>query len=55
MSSAIPLGGVIGGFAAQTWLLQVYDWRAVFLFGAVVTALMIPLVMLFVSRRRRPS
>ena len=43
-----PLGGVIGGFAAQTWLLQVYDWRAVFLFGAVVTAVMIPLVALFV-------
>ena len=43
-----PLGGVIGGFAAQTWLLQVYDWRAVFLFGAVVTAIMIPLVALFV-------
>jgi MFS family permease len=43
-----PLGGVIGGFAAQTWLLQVYDWRAVFLFGAVVTAAMIPFVMLFV-------
>lgn len=43
-----PLGGVIGGFAAQTWLLQVYDWRAVFLFGAVVTAVMIPLVFFFV-------
>lgn len=43
-----PLGGVIGGFAAQTWLLPSYDWRAVFLFGAVVTALMIPLVMLLV-------
>lgn len=43
-----PLGGVIGGFAAQAWLLQVYDWRAVFLFGAVVTAIMIPLVMLIV-------
>lgn len=43
-----PLGGVIGGFVAQTWLLQVYDWRAVFLFGAVVTAAMIPLVMIFV-------
>jgi MFS family permease len=43
-----PLGGVIGGFAAQTWLLQVYDWRAVFLFGAAVTAVMIPLVMIFV-------
>ncbi len=43
-----PLGGVIGGFAAQTWLLPQYDWRAVFLFGAVVTAVMIPLVMLLV-------
>jgi MFS family permease len=43
-----PLGGVIGGFAAQKWLLVDYDWRAVFLFGAVVTAAMIPLVMLFV-------
>lgn len=43
-----PLGGVIGGFTAQTWLLQVYDWRAVFLFGAVVTAVMIPLVLIFV-------
>lgn len=43
-----PLGGVIGGFVAQGWLLQAFDWRAVFLFGAVVTAVMIPLVMLFV-------
>jgi MFS family permease len=43
-----PIGGVIGGFAAQTWLLPQYDWRAVFLFGAVVTAAMIPLVMILV-------
>ncbi|MBO9519191.1 MAG: MFS transporter [Porphyrobacter sp.] len=43
-----PLGGVIGGFAAQSWLLVDYDWRAVFLFGAIVTAVMIPLVMLLV-------
>lgn len=43
-----PLGGVLGGFAAQQWLLVDYDWRAVFLFGAVVTAAMIPLVMLLV-------
>lgn len=39
-----PVGGVIGGFAAQGWLLVDYDWRAVFLFGAVVTAAMIPLI-----------
>ena len=43
-----PIGGVVGGFAAQGWLLVDYDWRAVFLFGAVVTAVMIPLVMLLV-------
>lgn len=43
-----PLGGVIGGFAAQGWLLVEYDWRAVFLFGSIVTAAMIPLVMLLV-------
>ncbi|MBO9575110.1 MAG: MFS transporter [Sphingobium sp.] len=43
-----PVGGVIGGFAAQGWLLVHYDWRAVFLFGAIVTAVMIPLVVLLV-------
>ncbi len=56
-----PIGGVIGGFAAQGWLLVDYDWRAVFLFGAVVTAAMIPLVMLLVPETpayfvaRRPA
>jgi MFS family permease len=43
-----PVGGVVGGYAAQSWLLVDYDWRAVFLFGSVVTAVMIPLVMLLV-------
>ncbi len=43
-----PLGGVIGGFAAQGWLLVEYDWRAVFLFGSVVTVAMIPLVIALV-------
>ncbi len=41
-----PLGGTIGGFAAQKWLLVDYDWHAVFMFGAVATAAMIPLVLL---------
>ena len=56
-----PVGGVIGGFAAQSWLLVDYDWRAVFLFGAIVTAVMIPLVMLLVPETpafyaaRRPN
>ena len=43
-----PVGGVIGGFAAQGWLLVDYDWRAVFLFGSICTAAMIPLVLLLV-------
>lgn len=43
-----PLGAVIGGFVAQGWLLVEYDWRAVFLFGAVVTAALIPLTLLLV-------
>jgi MFS family permease len=43
-----PLGGVIGGYAAQSWLLVDYNWHAVFLFGSIVTAVMIPLVMLLV-------
>lgn len=43
-----PLGAIIGGVAASEWLLVAYDWRAVFVFGAVVTALLIPVVMLVV-------
>ena len=46
--SGYPVGAVIGGLIAQNWLLVDYDWRAVFVFGAVVTAAMIPLVMLLV-------
>ena len=38
-----PLGGVFGGMIASD-LLATYDWQAVFYFGAIVTALMIPLV-----------
>jgi benzoate transport len=38
-----PLGGVIGGKIAGV-LLATHDWRAVFMFGAVATATMIPLV-----------
>jgi MFS family permease len=57
-----PIGGVVGGYAAQSWLLVDYDWRAVFLFGAIVTAVMIPLVALlvpetpaFYAARRMPD
>ncbi len=57
-----PLGGVIGGFAASEWLLVDYTWHAVFMFGAIVTAVMIPLVALLVpetpafhAARRKPD
>jgi MFS family permease len=43
-----PLGAVVGGFVAQGWLLVAFDWRSVFLFGAIVTAALIPLVALLV-------
>ncbi len=56
-----PLGAVVGGFVAQKWLLVEYDWRAVFMFGAVVTAALIPIVVLLVPETpafyaaRRPA
>ncbi len=56
-----PLGAVIGGIVAQKWLLVAFDWRAVFMFGAVVTATLIPIVMLLVPETpaffavRRPA
>ncbi|MGZ8310942.1 MAG: MFS transporter [Allosphingosinicella sp.] len=43
-----PLGAVIGGFASSQWLLVEFGWRGVFLFGAIVTAGLIPLVLLLV-------
>lgn len=43
-----PLGAIIGGVAASEWLLPEYGWRAVFTFGAIVTAALIPLVLLVV-------
>jgi MFS family permease len=43
-----PLGAIIGGIAASEWLLPEYGWRAIFTFGAIVTALLIPVVLLVV-------
>ncbi|KAD4059827.1 MFS transporter [Arthrobacter yangruifuii] len=39
-----PIGGVLGGLISGI-LISHYGWRSAFLFGAVVTFLMIPLVM----------
>lgn len=43
-----PLGAIIGGIAASEWLLPDHGWRAVFLFGAIVTAALIPVMLLLV-------
>ncbi len=43
-----PLGAIVGGVAASEWLLPDHGWRAVFVFGAVVTAVLVPIVMLLI-------
>ena len=47
MSIGYPLGAVVGGIVAAR-LLQGHDWRTVFYFGSAVTAVLIPMVFLFV-------
>jgi benzoate transport len=56
-----PIGGVLGGMAAA-WLLAHYDWRAVFIFGGVVSAIFLPVVWLrlpesieFLAMKRAPD
>ena len=43
-----PLGAIVGGIAASEWLLPTYSWHAVFLFGAVLTAVLIPVILVLV-------
>ena len=45
MAAGYPIGAVVGGTIAS-WLLASFDWRSVFLFGALITACFIPLVLL---------
>lgn len=47
MAIGYPVGGVLGGLVVQS-LLKHGDWRSVFYFGATITAIFIPLVLLFV-------
>lgn len=47
MSIGYPVGAVLGGLVAAQ-LLKGGDWRPVFVFGAIVTACMLPLVWFFV-------
>jgi benzoate transport len=60
MSIGYPLGAAAGGTIAAL-LLRYYDWRAVFYFGASVTAVLIPVVFVIVPEsvqwlaRKQPS
>jgi benzoate transport len=45
MTIGYPIGGVLGGKVAAI-LLGHYDWRAVFIFGGIVTAALLPIVAL---------
>lgn len=47
MAIGYPVGAVTGGIIAQR-LLSSYDWRSVFYLGGIATAILIPLVLLFV-------
>ncbi|MCI4592433.1 MFS transporter [Sphingobium sp. BYY-5] len=46
MAAGYPVGGIIGGWGAAQ-LLRSHGWETIFLFGGVATALMVPLVLLF--------
>jgi len=60
MSAGFPLGAIVGGSIASM-LLASFDWRAVFIFGALATAVFIPLVWLLLPEsieylmERRPA
>ena len=41
-----PIGAIFGGFVTL-YLLEAFDWQAVFLFGGLLTGLMIPLSLVF--------
>ena len=61
MASGYPLGAVLGGAVVSNMLVS-FDWRVVFVFGGVVTALCIPLVywllpesVAFLAGQNRPN
>jgi benzoate transport len=43
MTLGFPIGGVVGG-AIVAWLLRHYDWRAIFIFGASLSIVLLPIV-----------
>lgn len=43
MAAGYPIGAIVGGTIASMLLAQ-FDWRAVFVFGAIVTGVFIPVI-----------
>ncbi|MES2625608.1 MAG: MFS transporter [Pseudomonadota bacterium] len=60
MAAGYPLGGVVGGLVVSQ-LLKTMDWRVVFYFGSLMTAIMIPIVFFMMPEsvhwlmRKRPQ
>jgi len=60
MAAGFPVGAIVGGSIASMLLVS-FDWRAVFLFGAAVTVIFIPLSWFFLPEsigylvERRPA
>jgi benzoate transport len=46
MATGYPIGVIVGGSIASLLLVS-FDWRAIFVFGAIVTVTFIPLVLVF--------
>lgn len=46
MAIGFPLGGMIGGFVAAA-MLNSFGWEAVFLFGALASAVVLPLILVW--------
>ncbi len=45
MQTGYPIGATIGG-AFAAYLVSLYDWRAIFFFGAAMSTIMIPVVLI---------
>ena len=44
MAAGYPIGAIVGG-SISTVLLEIYDWRAIFIFGAICTAMFLVVVL----------
>jgi len=60
MAAGFPVGIILGGTVASLLLIQ-FDWRSIFIFGGIVTGLVIPITMMLLPEsidflvQRRPK